>query len=524
MSGNNGPNILLVMSDQHNPHILGCEGDPVVMTPNIDKIAESGIRFSSLYCPSPLCVPSRMGFLTGQYPSDVGIYRNPSVLSSQIPTFVHGMRQAGYETALCGRMHFAKGSDQLHGFEKRLYGDCFDFVTQPLRGGGFHKTTGQTRYAAEIAGYGNSGYTRYDEEVAERACSFLGSRSTDHPPFLMVVGYIQPHNPLVCGRELFEHYMEELPVPDSPPEGYLNALHPAIRLWRERRRVDELSVDQRRRARAAYFGLVTQTDREVGKVLDCLRTSGLEDDTIVIYTSDHGDMCDEQHGMWWKSNYFEGSARVPFLVSFPKAFHRGKTVDIVASLIDVGPTLLDITGCEPLPDAAGRSFASYLIDEQRDSRAVKSRNAADSDASWRNEVYSEFAGAWGDKPSCMIRSGPWKLMYYSEMDSSLLFNLVEDPGETVDRSDDPSCREVVGDLSAKVKKRWSAERILMDSEKDAKRTGYIKASGGSICPMPFDHPKPAEEANVFDFDQVPNWPDLKPKAEAEWAALPDMEE
>ena len=223
------PNILLIMSDQHNPHVMGCAGDPFVMTPSLDRLAESGIRFSSLYCPSPLCVPSRMGFMTGQYPGDAGVYGNGSILSSQMPTFAHGMQRVGYETALCGRMHFSKGSDQFHGFGKRLYGDCFDFITQPLRGGGFHKTTGQTRYAAEVAGYGRSGYTYYDEEATKRACDFLNRRSAGDHPFMLVVGYIQPHNPLVAERELFEGYMRELPVPAEPPADYLEGLHPAVR-------------------------------------------------------------------------------------------------------------------------------------------------------------------------------------------------------------------------------------------------------------------------------------------------------
>jgi choline-sulfatase len=262
---------------------------------------------------------------------------------------------------------------------------------------------------------------------------------------------------------------------------------------------------------------VTQTDQEVGKLMECLNSTGLIGDTIVIYTSDHGDMCDEQHGMWWKSNFFEGAARVPFIASYPKSFHAGTTVDAVSSLIDVGPTLLDIAGGEPVPEAAGRSFAPLLLRDGGDSTTV----SAHSDA---REVYSEFAGAWGDKPSCMIRSGPWKLMYYSETDSGPLYNLAEDPDEMIDRSGDPSCKKIVDDLKAKVKSRWSAEKILAASEGDKKRLSYIKQSGGSLCPMTFQHPQPEAGANEFDFDQVPNWSELKPKAEAEWAGLTNMEE
>ena len=162
------PNLLVIMSDQHNPHIMGCAGNEIVQTPNLDALAQEGVQFGGAYCPYPLCVPARMGFMTGQYPSDVNVWNNGSALSSDVPTFAHALGAAGYETILCGRMHFS-GPDQFHGFEKQLYGDCSGFVASDIRGHGFDRTTGQTKYAVEVCGHGKAGYEAFDEIVTERA-------------------------------------------------------------------------------------------------------------------------------------------------------------------------------------------------------------------------------------------------------------------------------------------------------------------------------------------------------------------
>ena len=498
------PNILLVMSDQHNPHVMGCAGDPVVKTPHLDALAGRGVLFDSLYCPSPLCVPSRMGFMAGQYPSEVDVWSNGSVLSSGVPTFAHGLNAAGYETVLCGRMHFRPGSDQYHGFEKRIFGDCHNYISQPLRGGEFHKTTGQTKYAVEVSGFGRSGYTVYDEQVTERACRFLKNREGESRPFAMVVGYIQPHNPLVCSKELFEYYMDALPEPELPPEGFLEALQPGVRKWRERRGCEDLTVQQRTRGRAAYYGLVTHLDGSIGRLMDGLEEAGHADDTVIIYTSDHGDMCAEQYGMWWKSNFFEGAARVPFIASFPKEISCGGRSNIVASLVDVGPTVLDLAQADPLPDVTGRSFARTLRGQEN--------------SEWADVAYSEFLGAWGDEPSCMIRRGPWKLMYYSEFDSYLLFNLDEDPYELADRSKDPECRKIGSELLGKIQSRWSAKQALSAAEAEARRNSYLNAARNPEGQEPFIHPSPVGEINEFDFSQVPGWEGIlaRAKASGEW--------
>jgi len=482
------------MSDQHNAHVMGCSGNEVIHTPNLDSLAENGVHFTSAYCPHPLCVPSRMGFMAAQYPSEANVWDNGSALSSDVPTFAHGLSAAGYETVLCGRMHFS-GPDQFHGFEKRLYPDCNGFVSAEIRQDGYNKTTGQTKYAVEVSGYGRAGYEAYDEVVTRKAVEFLSGRRPDERPCLLVVGYILPHNPLICSKDLFDYYLDQLPVPEPPPEGHLENLNPALRKWRERRGVDDLTPEQNHRALAAYYGLVHRLDQNVGEVTDAIQASTEADDTVIVYCTDHGDMACEQYGMWWKSCHFEGSARVPLIFHAPSHLRKGAVVDSVVSLIDVGPTLLDLANAGPLPYVSGRSLAGFL--------------RGDPPADWPNEIFCEYMGAHGDQPSCMVRSGPWKLMYYSELDTFLLFNLDEDPKELDDRAQDPACAEIAAALRKKIRARWSGAAMKEGFDREIHSRQLIEQCGHPRIPHEIEKVSPPEGANQFDFGQVPNWEKIK---------------
>ncbi|MBN1670029.1 MAG: sulfatase-like hydrolase/transferase [Kiritimatiellae bacterium] len=484
------PNIVIIMSDQHNAHVMGCAGDTLVRTPNLDALAREGVRCTAAYCPYPLCVPARMGFMTAQMPSRVNVWDNGSVLSSDVPTFAHALGAAGYETTLCGRMHFS-GPDQFHGFERRIYGDCFRFLGAEIEGAGYNRTDGQTQYAVEVAGHGRTGYQAYDRLVTQHACEFIGARAPGARPYCLVVGYILPHNPLICERELFEFYLDTLPVPAPISEQERAALNPAIRAWRERRGVDDLTPAQNHRALAAYYGLVTELDRNIGRVVEAVRRSAHADTTALLYCTDHGDMACE-HGMWWKSCHFEGSARVPLIAAWPGRFAQGRTVGSLVSLTDIGPTALDLAGADPLPDVEGRSLAAFL---------TGGRSPPD----WPDEIFCEYIGAHGDQPSCMVRSGPWKLMYYAEFDSYLLFNLAEDPGETRDRAHDPACRDLADTLLKKIHARWSARAMLDGYARERRARAVIGACGHPPIPCLVEPPGPPDDAEHFDFSQVPHW-------------------
>ncbi|MFP4029763.1 MAG: sulfatase-like hydrolase/transferase, partial [Candidatus Brocadiia bacterium] len=392
------PNVLILMSDQHNPHVLGCAGDQVARTPNLDALAERGVLFENAYCQSPLCVPSRMSFLTGQQCSKVRVWTNSCVLPSDMTTFAHALGAVGYETSLIGRMHFV-GADQWHGFEERLVGS----LTAIYHGGAFGaltpelaKGTGQRRSSVLTAGPGRTGYQVYDEEVGRTTAEWLHRKAErGGRPFCVVAGFVLPHCPFVCHPEDWDYYYERVEIPDVP-EGYFEQANPILKEWRGARDIEDLTQEQIRRARAGYYGIVTHLDRQVGHIMNALGESGLDRDTVVIYISDHGDMAGE-HGMWWKSNFFDGGVGVPLIISGPGEFHQGAKVREVVGLTDIAPTLTDLAGTDPLPDGDGRSLVPLCSGDT---------------AEWSHEVFSELGGSAGLPPARMIRRGRWKFIHY----------------------------------------------------------------------------------------------------------------
>jgi len=444
------PNIVLIMSDQHNPHVMGCAGDPYVRTPNLDRLAAEGVLFENAYCAHPLCVPSRMAFMTGRYPLDLGIWTNAGILSSDVPTFAHALNAAGYETVLCGRMHFV-GPDQNHGFAQRLVGDI-----SGARTGGDMRTLFEgvwswkaNRQTADTlrddaVGPGKATYEVYDADVVARACRWIEDRAAAGErdvPFLLVVGFLLPHNPYVCTRSLFEEYLETLP----PPVPYeTDDEHPAVIELKRTRGMHTVTLEQQRRARAAYYGLTTTLDANVGRILDALDASGLRDSTHVVYTSDHGDLCGE-HGLWWKDSFYEGSVGVPLIWVPPQAGVRGWRVRAPASLLDVSASMVDLAGAPELPGARGRSLRPYFLEGGISSGAPD------------REVFAEtFAGG---RPGRMIRLGRWKLCMWDGWERVQLFDLEEDPHETCDLGAAPEFAEVRRDLTARLRREWDPENV-----------------------------------------------------------------
>ena len=346
--------------------------------------------------------------------------------------------------------------------------------------------------AFKYPAHGETGYRYFDKSVTETTCKFIAERQNSDRPYALVVGYINPHNPLICGREDFEYYMAQIPPlePESPE--YLNTLHPAMKKWRERRGVDDITPEQNRRGLAAYYGLTTELDRYIGQIIDTVQSSSDADNTVIIYTSDHGDMAHE-HGMWWKSSFYEGSVGIPLICSWPSYLRENHTEDAIVSLIDVGPTALDIAGADPMPDVSGKSFASFLT--------------GDPPSDWPNEVFAEYIGLLGDQPACMIRTGPWKLNYYSEFDSCQLFNIDEDPEERRDLSNDPRYQDVIQSGLKKIFARWSADDILKQAERQARARALIARCGHSHIPHAIPPFSPdIDEVNEFDFSQLPEDP------------------
>ena len=278
-------------TDQHSKAHLGCMGDGLVRTPHLDKLARDGVLCTNAYTPAPVCVPARMSFMTTRTPSGNECWLNRHILDSAIPTWAHALAPAGYETALIGRMHFV-GTDHRHGFESRPIGEPSASPPGVSRVAAQFKdipgaTSGQSRESIEIAGYGTTTYTAYDEAVAAKACEWLRERAAgdDDRPFAAVTGFVLPHCPFFAPKELFDYYFERVSVPaeECPPDEPQSA---AVRRWRANRGMSvPLTPHQIRVARAAYLGLCEHLDAQIGTIMDTLEATGLAESTLVIYTS-----------------------------------------------------------------------------------------------------------------------------------------------------------------------------------------------------------------------------------------------
>ena len=448
------PNVLLIMSDQHHPRRMGCAGDPLIRTPAMDRLAAGGVRCSSAYCNFPLCGPSRMSFMTSQYASGIDCLFNSSQLASGIPTFAHGFAAAGYETVLAGRMHFV-GPDQRHGFEKRIIGDVSPtaygyagYKTEPVLGE-LLPSANNNAVGLETSGPGLTGYQAFDEAVCDRTVQWLQARdaaASENRPFLLVAGFMTPHAPFVAPPEDFAWYHERMTSSDLP-EPHLDRLHPIHRELRRRfdlDRLDPIPFEMQLRTRAAYYALCTFTDRLVGRILGALEQTDLASNTLTVYTSDHGEHLGE-HGLWWKCSFYEASAGVPMILSWPGHLPAGGVVPGNVSLLDLGPTLLDLAGAPALPGADGRSFRCLLEGDEQ---------------AWPDQVIAESGNFWNDRKIAqrMIRHGPWKLNVHHGMKPQL-FQIEEDAGELHDRVDDPVCRDVVCNLEKRLREGWDPDDV-----------------------------------------------------------------
>lgn len=445
------PNILFLFSDQHAQPVAGCYGDPVVQTPNIDRLAREGVRFDNAYCPSPICVPSRMATLTARWPHRQECWTNDDMLRSDLPSWLHRAGAAGFDPVLIGRLH-AIGPDQLHGYAGREIGDHSPNFSGAARQslGPLEGTNDPNLESLERSGPGMSAYQSKDEAVTDAAIGWLqdvgAARNSQGKPFCLTVGYMLPHPPYVVDRDAYSLYRDRVPAPKLGAESANDAWH---NWWRTARGVEAVPHNQRDRARAAYWGLVHRLDQMIGRVLDTLEAIGALENTLIVYASDHGDHLGER-GLWWKHTFFEESVKVPLIMRLPGVLPAGAIRNQVVNLIDLSQTLLDAMGAPQLPHADGRSFWKVAQDDA---------------APWDNETFSEYCTdpipEWTGGRAVqqrMIRSNQWKLSIY-DSDPPLLFDLGSDPKEQNNRANDPDCAEVFHELMARLTNDWAHEEI-----------------------------------------------------------------
>jgi len=462
--------IFFIFSDQHNSKVMNWAGDSIVRTPHMNRLANGGTAFMNAYTPSPLCVPCRSAMLSTLLPTETGAYTNFNCLRSDQVTFVHSLGLAGYRTVLAGRMHF-NGPDQRQGFQERLVGDITpNQVGGPNIGfpGGFSPLAGQNIIGIQRSGPGSSTVIKFDEAVRDAACDFV--QNLDGNPHFMTIGLYGPHCPFIAPQELYDYYYDKVPLPVIP-EGFKKNVHPAIQNWYKVRGMENPDEDEIRRSRAAYYSLVELTDGYIGQILKAIEDRGILDDSLIIYATDHGDMIGD-NGLFWKSNFYEGSARVPLIFYAPGKVPAGRRIHQNVSLLDLGPTLIQYTEGPALPRTQGENLMPLIMEDKKENPD--------------RAVISICGDVKGDAPSAMIRKGDWKLIQHHGYSQPQLFNLKEDPAEQNDLGGNPDHEIICKDLLEELAPFFDGEKIVEVIKLSQQHTELLKNWNQKIKPEVID--------------------------------------
>ena len=439
-------NIVFLFSDEHTGSVMGNSGHPVVRTPHLDRIAEQSYTFDNAYCNSPICTPSRLSLLTGRFPHQIGAWDLGAIANRQYQTWGDYLTEAGYETVLCGRTHF-NGTDRMLGFSDRLLDDlprwCNATGRPPRRTP--DERRGSNSHVAEC-GPGDHEHTKYDQNAANLAVDFLREKaaSPDDKPFLLYCGFMHPHFPLIAPPEFFSRYDPdtlELPTTWNAP---LESQHPIIQhhrwAWRNDIPPPEAVV---RRALASYYALVSSLDAQVGRILQAIDTTPLRENTLVIYTSDHGEMAGH-HGIWQKQCFYEPAVKVPLMLRLPSG-ETGRVAENV-SLVDVLPTLLEAAGLEIPSDLPGDSLLEIARHQANETRRA---------------VFSEYHHMGMLNAGFMLKRGDHKLCHYVGNEPQL-FNVNVDPLENDDLASKPEYATIRNEME-------TALRAVLDPEREDAR-------------------------------------------------------
>ena len=488
-------NILIFMVDQLNGTLFPDGPAEWLHAPNLKKLASKSTRFANCYTASPLCAPGRASFMSGQLPSRTRVYDNAAEFASDIPTYAHHLRRAGYQTCLSGKMHFV-GPDQMHGFEERLTPDIYpaDFGWTPdYRKPGeridwwYHNMGSVT--GAGVAEISNQ--MEYDDEVAYHATRKIYdlARGKDHRPWCLTVSFTHPHDPYVARKKYWDLYEDcEHLLPEVSALDYDDHDPHAQRIfdandWRS----FDISGDDIKRSRRAYFANISYLDDKIGEVLEALE--GTRQEAVILFLSDHGDMLGER-GLWFKMSFYEGSARVPLMISAP-GVPTGLVTEPVSN-IDVTPTLCDLAEIsmdEVLPWTEGQSLLPVAGGTAR-----------------QGAVAMEYAAEASYAPLVCLRQGDWKYTC-CVLDPEQLFNLADDPHELTNLASDPTYASMLADFRTQAEARWDLDAFdAQVRESQARRwVVYEALRQGGYYPWDFQPLQKASERymrNHMDLNDV----------------------
>jgi choline-sulfatase len=457
-------NVLFILSDEHSRRVLGCYGHGMIKTPNLDALAARGVRFSDAYTNSPICVPARASLATGRYPHQIRFWDNGIAYDGTVPSWHHRLREAGHEVVSIGKLHF-RSADDDNGFSQEIMplhindgiGDPMGWLRDPL------PVRKATLRLAKDAGRGDSTYQDYDRKITDAAVDWLKGRAgaPAEKPWALFVSLVCPHFPLIARPEFYDLYQEsEVPLPALRSPAGRAPDHPYIAAFRECQIYEKGFVDEAnvRRAIAAYFGLVSYTDHNVGRVLAALEAAGLADATRIIYSADHGDNLGTR-GLWGKSTMYEESAGVPMIAAGPE-LPWGMVCREPVTLADCFPTIVKWVGVAANPQ--DRDLPGMPLDEVALTAPKRT-------------VLCEYHATGAATGAFMIRKGRFKFVYYAGMKPQL-FDLDADPQETRDLASEAGYAGLAADCERELRAMVDPEAAdrLAKSDQAAK----IAAFGG----------------------------------------------
>ena len=477
------PNFLIIMVDQLNGTFFPDGPADWLHTPNLKRLASNSVRFRNAYTASPLCAPGRASFMSGQLPSQNGVYDNAAEFSSTIPTYAHHLRRAGYQTCLSGKMHFV-GPDQLHGFEERLTTDIYpaDFGWTPDYSKPDERIEWWYHNLGSVTGAGIgeiSNQLEYDDEVAFNAKSKIYdlARGHDPRPWCLTVSFTHPHDPYVARKKYWDLYENcSHLLPDVSKISYEDHDVHSKRIfdandWRSYE-IDDVMIE---RSRRAYFANISYLDDQIGELLKTLEETDQE--AIIIFVSDHGDMLGER-GLWFKMSFFEGSSRVPLMISASSM--GSQVINSPVSTIDLCPTICDLAGItmsEVTPWITGESLCGIMRGEKRQS-----------------PVLMEYAAEASHAPMVCIRRERWKYIFCS-LDPEQLFDLDKDPHELDNLIEKTDYKSIVQSFRETIASTWNLDSFDQDvrGSQAKRKVVYEALRKGGYYPWDFQPLKQASE-------------------------------
>lgn len=420
------PNIVFICSDQHSYKYAGFMGHPVVKTPNLDRIASQGVVFSNAYSGNPVCTPGRTSMMTGMYASDCNSFCNSTVWDGSHPVWASYLKQEGYYCRATGKLDL--NTDFDNGFEE--IETSHGHRSNPDITSLFRRPVAYRENERSIIDGGMRKKRHADAKKTELGLEFLHNETPNiKKPWAFFLGLTEPHPKYEALEEYYQLYPEyNVGMPNIPP-GHLEELHPVYQELRRYKRIaTPIPEDRIRRARAAYFGMITELDEYVGKIWDELEKSGELENTLFIYTSDHGESLGE-HGLWLKNNLYDVAVRVP-LVMAGAGLPQNIQIETPIAHIDVVATMLEMAGSDAYNKLRGHSLLPLLKGDTGDQPEF---------------AYSESHSEGNCTGSFMVRKGNWKYVHFTWYDD-LLFNVADDPGEFNNLIDQPEAADIQAEL------------------------------------------------------------------------------